>query len=312
MSKSGDYMWKAATLEDINFEVRSDVSRFIKMCEENYHSQVKKAVNSVCEKKGNQLIMLAGPSSSGKTTTARLIELYAESKGRKASVVSLDDFYLDQTKILYFEDGTPDFETLDALDKDYITKCLLSLVNTGKAMLPVFSFQSKRREKDLVERKIEKDEIVIVEGLHAINPKITDTLLSNSLTKMYVSVSSRIFENDKVFFTKRDLRFIRRLIRDYHFRSSSVSNTFRLWRGVRMGEDRYLFPFNDLADVKIDSFHPYEPCIFKDEAVELLKGVKEDSEFYFSAQEYIKKLSFFESINKNTIPKSSLLNEFLG
>ena len=129
---------------------------------------------------------------------------------------------------------------------------------------------------------------------------------------MYVSVSSRIYDKEDVLFSKRDLRFIRRLIRDYHYRNSSVENTFLLWKGVRMGEDRYLFPFSHLADVKIDSIHPYEPCLFKNEAVKLLSHIQKDSEYYETAREYINKLSLFSEADSLCVPESSLLHEFIG
>lgn len=298
--------------EEIYKKMNDNPDTYISECEENYALQVKNAVSEVCKKEGHRLIMLAGPSSSGKTTTAGLIKKEAGKNGRNAIVISLDDFYLDQQTKLYFEDGTPDFETVKALDIEYITKCLSQLIKTGKSMLPKFDFKTKKREADLYPTEIGKDEIVIVEGLHAINPIITDNLAKDNLTKMYVSVSSRISKEGKILFTKRDLRFIRRLIRDYHFRASDVEYTFKLWKGVRMGEDRYLFPFGNLADVRIDSIHPYEPCLFKDEAQKLLSHIGKDSEFYETASGYIEKLSFFESINKNMIPADSLLHEFIG
>lgn len=305
-------MTERITADYINERMKNGVCNYIEECEKAYQFQVESATKEVCKKECRQLIMLAGPSSSGKTTTARLIKEYSEKEGRSATVVSLDDFYRDQTEMLYFEDGTPDFETVDALDKEYIYECLSSLVNEGRAALPRFCFRSKRREKELIRTQIGEDEIIIVEGLHAINPLITDKLPERKMTKMYVSVSSRIYEGESVLFSKRDIRFIRRLIRDYHHRNSSVENTFLLWKGVRMGEDRYLFPFSNLADVKIDSIHPYEPCLFKNEAVKLLSHIEKESEYSERAKEYISKLSLFETANAFCVPENSLLHEFIG
>lgn len=311
MSRSGDYMKERITAAFINGQMKKGVCNYIEECEKAYQLQVKNETGKVCGKMGRQLVMLAGPSSSGKTTTAKLIKEYAEKEGRRATTISLDDFYLDQTEKLYFEDGTPDYETVDALDKEYISVCLSSLAEKGTADLPRFCFVSKKREKELVRTEIGEDEIIIVEGLHAINPQITDNLPGEKITKMYVSVSSRIYEKEKVLFSKRDLRFIRRMIRDYHYRNSSVENTFALWKGVRMGEDRYLFPFSHLADVKIDSFHPYEPCLFKEEAVGLLSHIEKESEYYAKAKEYIEKLSLFVNAEYFCVPENSLLNEFI-
>lgn len=132
------------------------------------------------------------------------------------------------------------------------------------------------------------------------------------MKKLYVSVSSRISQDNRVLLTKRDMRFIRRLIRDYHFRDSQVENTYYLWKGVRMGEDRYLFPYSGRADVRIDSVHPYEVCVFKDIAIKLLDHVGKDSIYYPSACELKDKLSQFASLTEGDVPASSLLKEFIG
>ena len=297
--------------EIINRNIADNPQRFIEECENNYKQQVKAVAEDVADKKGRELIMLAGPSSSGKTTTAGNFKKELEVLGRKAKVISLDDFYSDQSLTYTYEDGTTDYETVKALDVRLIETCLSELMENGRADIPHFSFHTKKRE-GFTQLKCEKDEIIIVEGLHALNPVITEPLASYSLKKVYISVSSRISNENGVLFSKRDLRFIRRLIRDYHFRSSDVDYTFYLWKGVRMGEDRYLFPFSGRADVKIDSIHPYEPCLFKKEAIKLLDHIGQDSIYYSSAVSLKERLEQFISIDKNRIPEDSLLREFIG
>jgi uridine kinase len=132
------------------------------------------------------------------------------------------------------------------------------------------------------------------------------------MKNLYVSVSSRIYEGENVLLTKRDMRFIRRLIRDYHHRNTEVEYTFYLWNGVRKGEDRYLFPFSDRADIKIDSIHPYETCVFKDTALRLLSHIDNGSKYFEAAQSLKNRLSEFVSIPESAIPENSLLNEFIG
>ncbi len=299
------------SVNEINKAVTNEKEVFIKSCEALYKNQLIAVSDDICRKKGRQLIMLAGPSSSGKTTTAKLLKEDCIKNSRHASVISLDDFYHNQDVKFYFEDGTIDYETVKALDTELIVKCLRSLIKNGKSDIPQFSFVSKMRE-GYSEIEVAGDEIIIVEGLHALHPMITDCLEGENIKKLYVSVSSRIYESDKVLLTKRDMRFIRRLIRDYHFRDSEVENTFYLWKGVRMGEDRYLFPHSPRADVKIDSIHPYEPCIFKDIALKLLDLVAENSIYYPSACELKDKLSVFVSLTEGDVPKGSLLKEFIG
>ena len=256
--------------------------------------------------------MLAGPSSSGKTTTAELLSKDLIKNGRGAKVISLDDFYKDQNEKIFFEDGTPDFETVKSLDTEKIKECLSNITEKGECLLPRFSFVTGMREKEPVHLTLEKDEVVIVEGLHALNPVITDSLESEKLTKLYVSVSSRIMNQNGVFLSKRDIRFIRRMVRDYLFRNSGVDYTFYLWNGVRKGEDRYLFPFRPLADIKIDSFHSYEMCVLKETALSLLSHIEKDSPYFERSKKLFEKLSQFVSIEKEKMPESSLLREFIG
>ncbi len=299
------------SVSDINKSVLSDKADFINECENAYKSQLITVTDEICKASGRHLIMLAGPSSSGKTTTASILKQDCIKNSRHASVISLDDFYRNQDVCFYFEDGTVDYETVKALDTDLIEKCLKALLKEGKADIPYFSFTSKMREGYRT-LEVAEDEIIIVEGLHALHPMITDCLEGQKMKKLYVSVSSRVYEGDDVLLTKRDMRFIRRLIRDYHFRDSSVEYTYYLWKGVRMGEDRYLFPYSGRADIKIDSIHPYEPCIFKDIAIKLLDHMGSDSIYYPSACELKAKLSKFVSLSEGDVPDTSLLKEFIG
>ena len=299
------------TLFTINSQIKDNKDEFIRQCESGYKSQLRAVCEKICSLDGRVLVMLAGPSSSGKTTTANILKRDCEKSGKHSIVVSLDDCYLDQGANFYFEDGTVDYETVKALDTDCIVRCMEDLLHKGKAMIPYFSFQTKVRE-GYKEVSVHDDEVIIVEGLHALHPLITDCLSGENMIKLYVSVSSRVYKDGSVLFNKRDMRFIRRLIRDYHFRDSSVENTFYLWKGVRMGEDRYLFPYSDRADIRIDSIHPYELCVFKDIAIKLLDHIGSDSIYYPTALELKDKLRQFESLSESDVPQNSLLKEFIG
>ena len=299
------------SVSKINSQVKENKESFISQCEENYRRQLYLISEQIAARHGRVLVMLAGPSSSGKTTTANILKQDFINKGRHSIVVSLDDFYRDQEESFYFEDGTVDYETVKALDTDYIVECMENLLHKGRAQMPHFSFHTKCRE-GYNEISVHEDEIIIVEGLHALNPVITECLENENMIKLYVSVSSRIYDGDGVFLTKRDMRFIRRMIRDYHFRSSSVEHTFYLWKGVRMGEDRYLFPYSKRADIRIDSIHPYEVCVFKDIAIKLLDHIGSDSIYYPTACELKNKLSQFIPLSENDVPETSLLKEFIG
>ena len=299
------------TVDKINSFAKENKKAFIEACESFYKGQLNIITDKISKVNGRVLVMLAGPSSSGKTTTAEILKKALEEKDRHCLVISLDDFYRDQTESYYFEDGTIDYETVKSIDTDYVTECMENLLHKGQAMMPCFSFKTKLRE-GYNKVTAHDDEIIIVEGLHALNPLITDPLEKEKIIKLYVSVSSRVYSGDSVLMTKRDMRFIRRMIRDYHFRDSSVEHTFYLWKGVRMGEDRYLFPHKDRANIKIDSIHPYEVCVFKDIAIKLLDHIGSDSIYYHSALELKDKLSHFKSLSESDVPENSLLKEFIG
>ena len=160
--------------------------------------------------------------------------------------------------------------------------------------------------------ELSENGVIIVEGLHALNPVITDTLNDENLFKIYVSVSSRVYDdNGEVLLSKRNLRFIRRMVRDFSFRSTSVEETFDIWERVMRGEDKYLFPFEYRADVRIDSFHPCESCVLAGKAIPLLDHIK-DGEFFRKANELKEKLRLFKEINYSVLPEDSLLREFTG
>lgn len=300
------------TLSLINKNAAEDAEKFITACEKRFNSSVSDVVNEFLSNSDYDIVLLAGPSSSGKTTTAGILSQKIQKSGRNAYTVSLDDFYMNRDDIPLNEDGMKDYENVTALDIGLIHKCFNDLIEERKAELPVFDFTTGKRSDKTKHIELEKNDVIIVEGLHALNPVITDGLDESHLYRIYISVSSRVTGDDgKILLNKRNLRLIRRMIRDYSHRNSPVENTFFMWQGVLKGEDKFLFPFESYANVKINSFHAYETCIFKNEALRLLNEVGEDSEFYEKAQELIGAISLFEEIEPSLLPKTSLLNEFL-
>lgn len=304
-------MDKIYTYSEIN-SLAYNPEKFIMDCTQDYLRRTDEVANIIS---GNhkKIVMLAGPSSSGKTTTAKFISEAVERLGGKAYTVSLDDFYLPRSvQYPLDENGEPDFECVEALDLDLLKQSLKSLAVNGKASLPVFDFRTGERRDNAKKIELCENDVIIVEGLHALNPVITDTLDASELLKIYISVSSRIYnDSGEVLLSKRDLRLIRRLVRDYLFRSMPVERTFEIWGSVMRGEDKYLFPFESLADIRINSFHPCEPCVFSEKAISLLRGVSED-EFREKAEMLIYKLGLFKITDRSALPDNSLLREFLG
>ncbi len=291
---------------------QSNPEKLIFEAEKRYRDIVFEVSQNINQDSAKKIVMLAGPSGSGKTTTAGKIRENLEKLGHKAYTVSLDDFYKNIGTGPKNADGTYDFESIYSLDLDLIHKCLQELIVKNESELPLFDFMTGKRKEETNKIKLDDEDVIIVEGLHALNPEIVETLPEENLYKIYISVRSRIYENEDVVLSKRDLRFIRRMTRDFKFRNSPVEHTYDLWPKVAEGEDKYLFPFEDNADYKINSVHIYEPCVFKKEATELLSAVKPDSPNYEKSQRLIKGLSKFPEIKKSSVPENSLLREFLG
>lgn len=303
---------KEYTVKRIN-ELSVNPEEFIRECNENYHKSVNTAAKMIFDNKDVKIVMLAGPSSSGKTTTASLISKEIERLGGKAYTVSLDDFYKTRSEgYPVDENGEPDYECVEALDIELIHFCLRELAQTGESLLPVFDFTTGIRHDAAKKIILSEKDVIIIEGLHALNPIITDTLEEKSLFKIYVSVSSRVYdENGESFLSKRNLRFLRRMLRDYRFRAMPVEGTFDIWKSVTRGEDKYLFPFEENADIKLNSFHACEPCVIGAEALKLLKDIK-DNHYQEKASELINKLEMFKKIGYSILPEDCLLREFTG
>lgn len=300
------------TLSDINKSVASDVESFIESAEEGFDGSVSSLVERFVSDCDCDIVLLAGPSSSGKTTTAGKIVEKINRSGRNAYTLSLDDYYHNAADIPMTDKGVRDFENVSALDIDLIHKTFSDLIENRKATVPEFDFVSGTRKSEMRSIELKKDDVIIVEGLHALNPIITKGLDESHIYKVYISVSSRVTDDDgKVIFSKRNLRLVRRMIRDYHYRNTSVEKTFSQWPEVLKGEDKYIFPYEKNARFRIDSFHPYESSIFRDEAVELLDTVDNASCFYPLAQQLKEDFSRLRPIDISKMPDDSLLREFI-
>ncbi|MBO4895095.1 MAG: nucleoside kinase [Clostridia bacterium] len=304
------------TVENINQAARHDPAGYVRQCSKNYIKTVEKAAAALLSA-NKKLILLAGPSSSGKTTTAHILANTIEKNGCEAKTISLDDFYLAGLENYPLNsDGTYDFESIDALDMPLIGKCFGEILESRKTQLPVFDFGTHSRKSETRPFEISENGVVIVEGIHGLNPAIVADLPVSGIAKVYVSVSSRVFdnehdENDVALLNKRGLRLIRRLVRDKNFRSTSAYDTFAIWGSVLYGENKNIFPYRTNADIKLDSFHPCEPCLFAPEAQKLLAEL-EGTQFAEQASVLKNAVNRFEVIDKNCLTEDSLLCEFLG
>ncbi len=289
----------------------ADTPAVIREAEEHYHACVSAVIDCVMASPA-RVILLAGPSSSGKTTTASLLTRELSRRGHRASTVSLDDFYrpLEAPDYPRDEYGNPDYETVDALEVAEIRDCLATLLDGGEYPMPRFDFTCRRRDPVRRPLRLAEGDYLVVEGLHALNPRLSHGLSGEGLFRLFISVSTNLVsESGERLLSGRKIRFVRRLVRDYYHRASSAAHTYTLWQSVVRGEEKYLYPFRDTADRQIDTFHPYEIGVFRPIAEELLRVPDAPRNPYIDRIRDA--IDDFSPIPPARVPADSLMWEFL-
>ncbi len=301
------------TVDAINQAVKKDIKQFIKQVEQEYHRQLQQLAMRLLADKSKKILLLAGPSGSGKTTSAHILQDMLKAQGVNAHIISLDNFYLPAHRLPKLPDGSPDFESVYSLDVEDIHTCFYDLLTKGRCDIPFFDFMAGARANHTIPIELKADDIAIVEGLHALNPILSDNLPQEKLFKLYVSLSARVVDaQGAMVLTNRQMRFVRRLCRDYVFRNSSAENTLKMWPGVIHGEEKYLYPFKSIADCRFETFHPYEPGVFAKTAIDLLAGVPQEHPQREFIDTVVKGLGSFLPVDSDNIPKNSLIREFAG
>ncbi len=297
-------------INDIN--AIKDSNTLINICE-NRHNRMLVELGDKIESNINEirLICIAGPSSSGKTTFADRLTHELLSRGINPIRISIDDYYKRKEDVPKDDDGHYDFESLQALDVDLFNKQLLSLLSGEEISLPSFDFKTNERVFNR-KVKVNKEDPIIIEGIHALNEELTPYIPKNIKYKIYISPQAQInldFENP---ISLTDIRLIRRIVRDYKYRNSSAEETISMWPSVRRGEFQWIYKTQEDADYVFDSFLNYEFGVMKKYALPLLKKVDADGPYGNDAQRLIKLLKYFTDVNEKYIPCTSLLREFIG
>ena len=278
-----------------------------KMVEElHYHKQVE---NAVAAAKDKHILMLAGPSASGKTTTALKLKEAFIATGRDADVVSLDNFYKNRNTLPII-DGERNAEVIEALEVEMIREAITNLLNDGETSLPEYDFVTGERKDDAAFIKMQKNGIVIIEGIHALNAEMRENLPQSEILNVYASPHSGFALGNKICLTKRQMRLVRRMVRDSWSRGSAAESTLKMWSAVCKGEDLYIRPSAKYADFRIDSTYAFEPCLFKNAAKKLLNEVPESSYYFTTAQSLSHRLDNFTSFDAVNLSDNSLLREF--
>lgn len=301
-------------LEIINQQAAARPEELIKTSENEYIEELDELSDIISGNKNIKIVSIAGPSGSGKTTTAHILCDKLKLKGRNTTVLSLDDFYLPSEQLPLLPNGSKDIESVYSLDLELLRKCFREIIEKGKTSLPRFDFKTKTRF--LNENPIDishNNGIVIVEGLHALNPHITELVPAENIYKIYISVNCPVLkENGDTLLTSRQIRLIRRALRDRIFRNTDINTTLSLWNGVVEGERKYLYCFKETADFQLITLHPYEVCVYKRYFLQLVECVEKNApcyDYFIGTANALKK---FNSIDISLVPENSLIREFIG
>lgn len=300
------------TLSEINERAKRYPEEFILKAEEAFASQIRRTVDKIEERRPEcKILMLSGPSSSGKTTTANMIKDELMRRDIWSTVISLDDFYVGIARLPLLKDGGKDFESIDGLDIEQVKKSIKGIVYEGFCDMPIYDFSTMAPSSERRQIKLPENGVIIIEGLHALNPVITEELPLDSVFKVYVSVENEVQLSEEKIIQPTSIRLTRRVLRDFYFRDTEAVRTILMWNNVCRGENLYIKPFKEQSNVSLNSFHAYELCIMATPMIELCVSVTEDLDVYEAIKRLEKKLAMFERLNKSLVPQTSLLKEFL-
>ena len=304
----------AYQLQEINKRIRSDVAEFLAECDASYAQRVSLAADKILSNlEHSPIVLLSGPSGSGKTTTAMKIAEELQRRGVNSHAVAMDNYFvtLNPRTAPRTPEGAIDFESPLCMDMDLLDHHFTALSRGEEIIIPKFEFARQMRNDSLgVPLRLEKNEIAVFEGIHALNDDIAGR--HPEATKLYISARSNVNEGAVLRFKGTWMRLTRRAVRDYNYRGTEVAQTLDMWANVRRGEKLYISPFKHKADIVFDSSLPYEVSVMKHYAVPILKSVPEDNERHDEMLELVKSFDNFEGIDPELVAKDSLLREFIG
>lgn len=284
----------------------------INISEALQEKKLAKIAEEIASRKGVKLVLLAGPSSSGKTTSCKRLSIQLAVNGLKPLQISLDDYFVDRDKTPKDENGEFDFESIYALNLDLLNEQFNALFRGEEVELPKYDFPSGKSVKSGKKLKLEPNNVLVVEGIHALNPELTAHVPEEQIFRVYASALTTILLDNHNYIPTTDNRLLRRIIRDYKYRGVSAQETIRRWPSVRSGENKWIFPFQENADAMLNTAMLYELSVLKMQAEPLLQQVPENCEEFAEAYRLLKFLKYFKGIPYNNLPPTSLLREFLG
>lgn len=307
---------KVSNVSDLNMAVKEKtIPQLINVAEAMHDKLLGRISDEISRRRqdgGAKIVLIAGPSSSGKTTSTKRLAVQLMTNLIVPKMISLDDYFINREDTPKDETGDYDYESLYALDLNLLNSDLKKLLNGEEINLPTYSFELGRRIEKERPLRINENEVLIIEGIHGLNPELTSYIPDNDKFKLYVSALTTLSIDDHNWIPTTDNRLLRRIVRDYKYRSTSALDTMRRWGSVRRGEEKWIFPFQENADAMFNSSLIFELGVMKHYAEPVLREVPHDLPEYAEAYRLLKFLSYFEPIPADQVPSTSLLREFLG
>ena len=305
---------KVSTIADLNEIIdRGRGGDVIKISEALHEKKIAEIANMVNQRRGEvRLILVAGTSSSGKTTFSKRLGIQLAVNGMKPHMISVDDYFVDRENTPLDEKGNHDYEALEAIDVEYLNQQLLELLGGKEIEIPRFDFQTGKRVFNGHKLHLGAEDVLIIEGIHCMNPALLPKIDPGTTFRVFISALTQVSVDEQTHISTSDNRLIRRMIRDSKYRGYSAQQTIKRWPLVRNGEEKNIFPFQENADVMFNSATLYELAVLKKFAYPLLQGVTENQEEYSESTRLLKFLFYFRQLDETEIPPTSLLREFLG
>ncbi|WP_066628232.1 nucleoside kinase [Labilibacter marinus] len=296
-----------------NLQSQQKAESLIKVSEAFHEKKIGHIADMISDKSDHvRIILISGPSSSGKTTFSKRLAIQLMVNGLKPHTLSLDNYFVDREKTPLDENGEYDFEALDALDIEQFNQDLSLLLKGEEVELPKFSFETGKRYYDGSKTQLNDKDILVIEGIHGLNPELTRNITDSFKFKIYVSALTSINLDNHNRIPTTDNRLVRRIVRDYNYRSYSAQDTLSRWQSVRRGEDKHIFPYQEEADVMFNTALLFELAVLKPLVEPMLLEVAHNTPEYAEASRLLYFFSHFKSINEKSIPPTSIIREFLG
>lgn len=302
-----------ATVADLNDKIcEGNLAEMVLVQEALQERRIGEIASDIARRGNVKFVMIAGPSSSGKTTFSHRLSIQLKTHGLTPHPIAVDDYFVDRKKTPLDEDGNYNFECLEAIDVEKFNQDMCELLAGKRVEMPRFNFKTGLREYKGDFLKLGKDDILVIEGIHGLNDKLSHSLPLESKYKIYISALTSLNVDDHNRIATTDGRLIRRLVRDARTRGANATHTLRMWNSVRRGEEENIFPFQESADAMFNSALIYELSVLKQYAEPLLYSVERDTPEYFEAKRLLKFLEYFLGVSSENIPQNSIVREFVG